>query len=427
MPEFIYTAKDRSGKVVEGTVYADNSALAMGKVRELGFFPEKVRAVAAARRQVGIARLFAENFIYPVFSGVSLKELVVFYRQFATLIDAGLPLYQSLITLEAQTRNPKLKEILRACGLQVQNGGRLSDVFAAYPWVFSELQIEMVRAAEHGGLLDEMLKRIADYLEQELNLRRLISRLTLYPKIVVFSALFIIGRSFFTDFSQPFVPALSKMVAAMMGVPAFKDYTLLAYLNDTLFFLIEVGLAIFAVVAVYRIFFFQSDAAQESYERFKFSLPGLGTVARQFALAKFGRAFGAMYAGGLPLNTAIQVAGRASGSRIMARATNRIIGATERGAVLSQAFRETGVFPPLIIDMLHTGEQTGNVDAMMNKAAEYLEGEAESKAHLYSHIFATVVYLIVAILVAISVIRFYMGYFGGISSAAGGGDASGGG
>src|SRR5258708_5925496 len=112
MPDFSYTAKDKMGRPVEGVIFAENSALAVGKVRELGFSPERVRAVDAPKRNVSLGRRFSENFIFPVVNGVPLKDLATFYRQFSTMIGAGIPLYQSLVALENQTRNPKLKEII---------------------------------------------------------------------------------------------------------------------------------------------------------------------------------------------------------------------------------------------------------------------------------------------------------------------------
>ncbi len=410
MPEFTYVARDRTGRPVEGSVVADNSAIALGKIKAMGYEVEKVRAVVAVIRKVSIRRRFAENFLYPVVSGVPLKDLAIFYRQFATMIDAGIPLFQSLATLEHQTKNPKMQEIIRACQQQVQVGGKLSDVFAGYPWVFSDLQIEMIRAAEHGGMLDKMLQRIADYIEQELALRRLISGLTIYPKIVVFSALMILGKSFFTDFT----PAVSKLVLGGMGK---SSYTGLDYLFDTVFFLGAIALILFGIVAFCRIFLFQSAAGREGYERFKMAIPGLGKVIKQFALAKFGRAFAAMYAGGLPLNQAVRVAGNASGSKLVARAVERGMLVTEKGGSISEGFRSTGMFPPIVLDMLHTGEQTGNVDAMMNKTAEYLEGDAEAKARQYSHLFATGVYLLVAILVGFAIISFWGGIAGTYGAA----------
>lgn len=419
VPDYTYLARDSSGKPVEGTITAPNSAIALGRVRALGYEVERVRAIerptdleitqAVGGRKARPGQLFAENFVYPVSSGVPLKDLAIFYRQFGTLVGAGIPLFQSLATLESQTRNTKLKEILRSSQRQVQAGGRLSEVFESYPWIFSELQIEMLRAAEHGGMIEQMLNRIADYLEQELALRRLISRLTIYPKLVLFSALFILGRSFFSDFT----PALSKLIVGQM---AKMDYSPMDYLNDTVIFLAILGLSIFGVVAFCRIFLFQSPGAREAYERFKMGIPGLGKVVRQFALAKFGRAFGAMYAGGLPLNTAVRVAGNASGSKYLGRATERAMAAVGRGGSVTDAFRATGAFPPIVLDMLHTGEQTGNVDAMMTKVSEYLEGEAEGKAHLYSHLFATAIYLMVAIFVAFAIIKFYGGYASGFGA-----------
>ena len=179
MPDYAYTARDRTGRPVEGTIFADNSALAAGKLKELGLALERVRPIELRREPLNLGKIFMETFVFPVSSGVPLKELIVFYRQFATMINAGIPLYQSIVTLESQTRNQKLKGILRECQRQVERGGKLSEIFSAYPWVFSELQVEMIRAAEQGGMLDQMLLRIADYLENEMELRRLISRLDL--------------------------------------------------------------------------------------------------------------------------------------------------------------------------------------------------------------------------------------------------------
>jgi type II secretory pathway component PulF len=411
MPEFTYIARDAAGHVVEGTVSAPNSALAAGKVRALGYIPERLRPVEAPSA-AAVRETVARNVIYPVASGVSLKELVAFYRQFATMINAGIPLYQSLVSLEGQSKNARLAAILRECQVHVQGGGRLSEVLERYPWVFSELQLQMIRAGEQGGMLEQMLSRIADYVERELALRRLISGLTLYPKIVLFSALFILGRSFFQDFT----PALSKLIIGQIGK---GSYSPLDYLNDTVFFLAEIAVVIFAITAICRVVFFRYPSAREAYERIKMALPGIGGIVLGFALARFGRAFAAMYSAGLPFNNAVRIAGDASGSYLVASATRQAVLLAEKGTPLSQAFAQTGIFPHLVLDMLRTGEQSGNVDTMMNKAADYLEGEAEGKARLAAHLFATGVYLLVAALVAFAVIRFYMAYAGGAMAGAG--------
>ena len=401
MPTYNYTAKDRTGREVQGEIFAENSALALGKVRELGFEPDKIRATVAPKPTTGYGRRFAEYFIFPVSNGVPLKDLAQFYRQFATMIQAGIPLYQSLTTLVNQTRNPRLKEILIACDKQVASGGKLSDVFQHYNWVFSELQIEMIRAAEYGGGLDSMLLRIAGYLEQEMAFRNMIKRVTLYPKIVVFAAIMILGKSFFTTL----MPAFSMLIIGGMGK---AEYSVMNYLSDTVFFILIVGLIVFGIVAFCRIVLFQNEATQEKYEQLKFRTPLVGKVSRGFALAKFGRAFGAMYEAGLPMSAAIRIGGNASGSKMIARACRKAVLATEKGAVLSDSLRSTGVFPHMVLDMLHTGEQTGNVDAMMNKVADYLEADAEARAYQSAHIFAAMIGLFVGAAVGYAVIRFYM-------------------
>jgi type II secretory pathway component PulF len=419
MPEFNYLAMDRQGKRVEGTISAENSALALGRLRAMGLEVEKVRlsagtgsshtekTVRLTPQKEGTGSMshgVMETFAYPVVSGVSLAVMAQFYRQLAALINAGMPIYQALSTQFGQTHNSRLAKVINEMMRTVVNGGRISDVMERHPSVFPDVQLEMVRAAEQGGMLEIILSRIADYLEQEIQLRQLISRLTLYPKIVALVAVMILGKS----------------VLFGGGMPAISAWALtgntLNYLNNTVFFLAEIGIAAFFIFAFFRIVIFRSEAAKELYERIKYSIPGVGDVARKVALARFGRAFGALYGAGVGLNAAIRAAGAASGSRIVHRASMAGVEAANRGELLSETFRQTGVFNIVVIDMLRTGEYTGNIDQMMTKVAEYLEGEAETKANKIAHIFSIVLYLIVALLVAQSIIGFYSGYSKSIMS-----------
>ena len=411
MPEYSYIARNRQGEQVEGSVIADNSALAAGKVQSLGLILEKVRAKSEGTiHEVSIKKeqdrinpdiahnAFMESIVYPVASGVPLKTLALFYRQFATLIAAGLPLYQALGNIRSQTTNKHLASAIDEMQRMVESGGKISDVMARNVSVFSEMQVEMIRAAEHGGMLEVMLKRIADYLEQELSFRQLVSRLTLYPKLVALCAILILGRSGITGGAMPAISTL--ILSGNAG----------HYLKDTVFFLGEIFLVIFLITAIFRISLFKSEASREIYERIKYMLPGIGDVARKLALARFGRAFGAMYSAGVPISTAVRVAGTASGSRLIGRASERGALAAENGLTLSGTFRETGAFDRVVIDMLQTGEQTGNIDQMMAKVAEYLEGEAETKAYRNAHIFSIIIFLIVAVMIAMSIIGFWGAY-----------------
>jgi len=413
MQEFVYHARDPAGALVQGRIAAQNSALALARLRSQGLIVEYLRPASSPEgepaEKTAVTDTLLREAVFPVASGVTLAELATFYRQLATLIGAGMPLYQALVSLESQTRNGRLKTVLREAQNHVMQGGRLSDVMERHRYLFGELQRDMVRASEHAGTLEETLSRLADYLERELQIRRTISRLTLYPKIVLLSALFILGKSFFSDG----MPAFSKLIVGSMGR---VSYTGIDYLKDTLLVLATLLLGYALVNAVLRTLFHRSPSARESYERLKASLPGIGGVSRAFALTRFGRAFSAMYSAGVPLTTALAAASTASGSATIAKAIRTALERVERGDSLSSALAATGAFQPLFLDMLRTGEQTGNLDAMVDRVADHLEAEAETRAYQYSHIFATGVYLLVAALVGFAVVSFYMSYgssFGG--------------
>jgi type II secretory pathway component PulF len=406
--EFVFAARDPSGARIEGRIAAENSAIAVARLRAQGLNVERIRAMespvqaAAPSPRGGVERALRQT-VYSAAPGVSLKDLAVLYRQMATLVSAGMPLYQVLVSLEAQTRNNRLRTILRECQAQVMAGGRLSDVLEQHRYAFSDLQIEMIRAAEQGGTLEETLTRLADYLERELNLRRLISQLTLYPKLVLLAALFILGKSFFGDGT----PAFSKVIIGALGRTTYTGWD---YFMDTALILIELVIAYVVITAVGRAAMVRFPSLRETWERVVVAVPGVGGVSRAFALTRFGRAFSAMYSAGVPLSSAVASAASASGSAIIGAAVGRAVSRVERGESLSVALAETGAFNSLFLDMLRTGEQTGDLDNMVRRAADHLESEAEAKAYQYSHIFSTVVYLIVAVLVGFAVIRFYMGY-----------------
>ena len=411
MSEFTYAARTKTGDTVEGRITAASSALAAGKLHAQGLEVVRIRPVVAETTlemlSKPVASRVAEELIYPVVSGISPQEVATMYRQLATLVGAGLALYQALASCEAQTRNNRLKSILRECQAHTGSGGRLSEVLQRHRYVFSDLQLSMIRAAEHGGTLDSTLDRLATYLEKELAQRRMMSRLTLYPKLVALSALFILGRSFFADG----MPAFSKLIIGSMGR---SSYTGADYLLDTALVLVVLLVAALALIAVNRSVIYRSPDARRLLERLKLSAPGIGKVVLSFALTRFGRAFSALYSAGLPVTEAVAIAGEASGSYRVSEASRQAAEAAQRGERLSAAFARTGGLSPMVVDMLRTGEQTGDIGYVMEKVAQHLEGEAETRAYQYAHIFAAGIYLVVAVIVGFAIIRFYAGYAGGL-------------
>lgn len=412
MHEFVFHARDRGGAPVEGTIAAKNLALALARLRSQGL---EVDRITPREEDASPTNLKSRSpggggsgrQSDPVWQPVRLMDLAVFYRQAAALLDAGMPLFQALAALHGQTRNPALKSILQEAQEITLAGGTLSEVMSRHPHVFSELQTEIVRVGELTGTLDRCLVRLAEYLERELNLRRLVKRLTLYPKLVLLAALFLLGRSFFHDG----VPAISKLVVGAMGQ---RNYSMRDYFMDTVgVLLVLAAMALGAAVAL-RWSARSSEALRRSWEGLLYGLPALGGVARAFAVSRFARAFAALYQSGASLGTALDAAGRASGSLLVRGAVQRAIPRVEQGSGVADALVGAGVFPALFLNMIRTGEQTGNLDDMCERAASHLEQDAEARAYQYAHVFSTAVYLMVAIMVGYAVVRFYAAYAGAL-------------
>ncbi len=347
--------------------------------------------------------VFVSRGLRPAAPGVRLSEIAALLRSLATLVGAGIPLYQALDTASRQNHAPVVAEALRRAADRVLEGGRMSEVLARYPHVFSVLHVEMLRFAEEAGKIDTILALLADYAEQEVRLRQLVSRLTIYPKLLAFVAYMIIGSGFYNG---------SAFFAISLWVISGDTNR---YLMDTLGVLAVFAVLVFLAVAVFRVLLFSRPAVARAYEQLKMALPGVGGCSRRFAFARFGRALGATYEAGIPIFSAIRIAGDACGNATIRQAMQDIVTYVERGATLSQAFGATGVFPGMVLQMLGTGEQTGNVDAMMYKVAEYLEGEAETKAHVNAFIFSVSLYALLALIIASQIIAAWGRYAAGVS------------
>ncbi len=355
---------------------------------------------------------FKEALVYPILSGVVLKELVTYYRQFATLIRAGLPLYQCLASLEGETRNQRLKQVTRASISQVQAGGKLSEVMAAYPWVFPSMHTQIVRASEQAGTLDQGLKQIADYVEHDLAIRRLLIAETFYPVLVLIAALMLLGGHFFIDG----MPAISKLVLGGMGK---SSYGVSDYLKDTIGFGLLLLIPCAALFVLFRLFLFNIKGVREAYDTIKTSIPVLGGIVKGFALARFLLIFATLYRSGFTMSSALQIAGEASGNVLLRNAANKAVGHAERGGLVSDALAGSGFFPHMAVNMIRTGETSGNMDEMLAKASEHYEEDCKVKSRQAALIFAVCVLLLVGIMVAMAVIKFYSGYASGISAAGG--------
>lgn len=406
MPVFNYTARDRTGNLSSGSLEADTNNRAAALLREQGLWVTDLREQGGGARRERQAESPTQDGAQRVEAAlgkrlrrlVSLKDLALFFRQLHTLLNSGVALYQSLEMLgnSNQCPNPHLRRVTSELARHVLGGGRLSEAMARYPWLFDRMQVRMVEAGQSGGLLAEIFDRLAKYLEREYQTRMDVSRKTLYPKLVL-GLLFLV-------------------------LPINMPLTLAGYLRD-----LGAMILTAVLVCVPLWFLLRVSGTAESGKRFwdqvKLAVPVIGPLVRKMAAARFARSLASLYGAGVPIASALALSGEASGNSLLEREAALMVPAVERGGSIAQALQSSRFFAHMIVGMVQTGETTGNLDTMLDKAADFYE---EESAHAVNQLVVTlgvVALLTVAVLVAIKLISFYTGMIGGIVGS--GGDAGG--
>ncbi len=383
---FNYTARTAAGQFTHGQVQAEDRGKAAEWLRGQGLFVTGLEAAggAAAERQAGG---MVAHFLFPLWSGVGPKDKAIFYRQLVTMLAAGMPLYQALTTMAQGLPNKRLASVLEQIAQDVLAGGRISEAMARFPWIFTRLELRMVNAGEVGGLLENVLNRLADYMEREWQLRLKIAQRTLYPRLVFLAFIFI--------------PPIPTLVLAGPG-PYFASIVLTWG---------PILLLVFGLWIFFR-YLLQSQAVRDFYDQVKLAIPVVGPLVRKLAIARFARSMAALYGAGVSPSSSLATAAETAGNAVLERNLRRITPAIEKGASLSESMTLLYFFPPMFTGMVSTGEQTGNLDQMLDKAAEYYENEATHATMQLVVILGVVLLLIMAVVVAITVIGFYTGYAG---------------
>jgi len=425
MAVFQYRAQDKTGQTHEGRLDATDASTAAVDLRNRGLVPLRIERESAAASTVAEVRaptalgasqpvppreatvVAPDNAvgqasrieIAPFLMEVPLPELSAMYRQMATLLHAGVPMLQAVDALGGQTRQARLRQILREAAMLISSGQPFSQVMDRHPAVFTTMQRELIRAGESSGMLELMCHRIADYLERETEIRRKLKRETLYPKIVLFVAFL---TSVIVGFAQ------AGMGAA--GLDLVKAKFTFA------------GMALAVALGVWWLvrFLNQLPAFGAAWDYVKMLVPGVGGVSRRYATARFTRALGTLYGAGVLLPRAVDIAARSCGNRAIGQRMVDNVPILMSGGGLSAMLAESGLLEPVAVQMARTGEQTGSLDQMMEKVADYLENDADTKAHQLAVFAGVAALLIAAIVVGVIVVGFYTGQMSAVMNGAGG-------
>jgi type IV pilus assembly protein PilC len=400
MPIFDYKAKDRAGTTVAGTVDAIDEHSAAEMIREMGHLPMSIGlARVGAQRQASAeaGSAFARYLIYPLWTGVNLKMLALFYRQLATLLASGMSLSEGLRSIGNRTRG-RFGIIIDEMRENVSNGGRLSDTMIRYPKVFSRLQIALVRAGEGGGLMDSMVERIASYLEYEIKIRALIAKALIYPVVILVFAVIM----------QVAIPHISVLIFNGLGPfftlvwPSLRSWIL------------RIVLIIVALKLV-----FQFYTPRLIWDGFKVNIPVVGGNARKIAMSRFSRAMAVLYAAGMSMSDCIDIAADACANLYIGRAMKHAIPAIQSGVGLTESLTKTKAVSPMVLDMMSVGERSGSTDAVLEKVADYMDEEVDASIHKIGIALFVLMILIAAVVVGSIVIGFWGKLYGGLIGAAG--------
>lgn len=383
MPSFEYRAKTGSGENVIGTIDGRDERAAEGKLREQGYSVQRLRENGMGRKlNWDTLRSLFLFLIHPILSGATPLQLSLFYRQLAVLLKSGITPAQAMDILSKEGVNPRLQQIAGETEHWLQDGSTLSSSLSRYPWIFTNIQVSILRAGEQTGDLENCLISIAQYLEWEHQIRQKIKVRTVYPKILALSLLFI--------------PNLYLLVTG--GVEAYVRATF--------------GLLASVAITVMILWIACRWSAQIPYVRYvfdmvKLALPKVGRMIRMRALVRFYRSFAAMYSAGVPLITGMGYAVDTTGNEYLKRKLKAAIPKLEDGRSIEECLESTSMLPHLAISMLHTGKLTGNVDVILDKLAEYTEKETEFEIEETLTILPVVLFLIAAACIMYMVILFY--------------------
>ena len=397
MGTFAYRVLDAKGAQSNGEVEGDNKAAVAANLRGKGFTVLDVNEI-----KIG----FAQRDILSGMQRVKPKDLTIFSRQFATMVNSGLSMLRCLYILEEQTENKKLAGVIGQIKDDVEAGISLSDALEKHPKVFSKLYVSMVRAGELGGILDEVLNRLAQQLEKDDSIRRAVKSAMVYPILIAsFAIIVLMGMVLFL------IPIFAGMYNDLGGkLPALTRVMVsLSNLVKGDWFIIFP--AIVGVIWGIR-YLKRTPQGTAAWDRAKLHLPmGVGEIIRKLAVARFSRTLGTLITSGVPILQALDITGQASGNTVIENAMTSVQTSVKEGQSITAPLEKASVFPAMVTQMIAVGEETGSLDAMLGKIADFYEDEVNASVKALTSILEPIMMVGVGAIVGLVVISMYLPIF----------------
>jgi type IV pilus assembly protein PilC len=395
---FTYRVRDRAGRVISGTLDADDSGLVARKLREMGYVP-----ITIAKKQAFDMKM--DLHLPGLGSRVKLKEISVFSRQFATMIDSGLTLLRSLSILAVQTENHFFAGVIDRVRMDVETGSSLSQALAQHPKQFNRLYVAMVRAGESGGSLDNTLTQLADTIEKQVELRSKIRSALAYPVSVICLVILILAAMLVF-----IIPIFKKMYGQLGGKLPLMTRALITVSNISVkaFPVLVVGLILGA-------FGFKkwvaTERGQARWDALKLRIPIVGALARKTALTRFSSTLATLLTSGVPVLEALDITRETVNNSVVAEGVKAISEGAKRGEPLTRPLEDHPVFPPLVTQMMAVGEETGALDDLLRKIARFFEQEVEAMVSALTSLLEPLLIVVLGGAVGTMVVSLYLPMF----------------
>ncbi len=392
---FKYNVRDKTGKVISGRLEGENRDAVATKLRQMGYIIldlDEDRFAQLNKIQFG--------------TSVKTKDVTIFARQFATMINAGLSLTKCLSILAAQSDSKELREIIGQLGKDVEAGQSLSEAMVKHPKVFPPLFYNMVRAGETGGVLDEVLLRVADLFEADAQLKGRVKSAMTYP--IAMGALVMIVLVAMMIFV---VPTFQKMFSDMGGELPLPTQILVAISEGARSW---PGLVVVAGIAAATVAFktwVGTESGRFIWDGIKLRLPIVGDMTRKTALARFTRTFGTLVAAGVPILSALDIVADTAGNEVVSRAVKKVRAAIKEGETIAKPLGESPVFPSMVVQMIAVGEETGALDQMLDKIADFYDEEVRVAVDSLTSVIEPIMMASLGVIVGGIIIALYMPMF----------------
>jgi type IV pilus assembly protein PilC len=397
VPQFKYTAKTVAGKMVEGTIEAPIQRLAAEKLRSQRFMVITLKESKQGFNPLARWTLFKGS--------VKSKDLVVFSRQLATLVSAGVPIVQGLNILTEQIQSPLFRQIISAVRTDIESGITIADAMKKHPRAFSELYVSMIRAGETGGVLDAILERLSAYLEAAEELRGKVKGAMVYPLVISGVAASV------TVFLLVFVIPTFKNVFASFGGQLPLPTQILLRVSDVLrhyfLFLLAIPAGIFFAAKKW----YKTEKGCQMIDGYLIRIPVIGDLLKKVAVSKFTRTLGTLIKSGVPILQALDTVAKTSGNKVVENAIRKARESIREGEKIADPMRSSRVFPPMVIQMISVGEETGNLETMLTKIAEFYDQEVDNAVKAMTSLIEPVIICVMGVVIGAIVICMFLPIF----------------